>query len=86
MMKVIVKVFFSRPFVVVCQYKSNKMELDKNSPVSLVSLTNKTELIMACFFPLTDQAYVLKKCPYLINEMINVCATLVAMAMSGRGL
>ncbi|XP_025097112.1 translocation protein SEC63 homolog [Pomacea canaliculata] len=31
-----------------------------------------------------DQAYVLKKCPYLINEMINVCATLVAMAMSGR--
>nr|KAG5706886.1 hypothetical protein BaRGS_021392 [Batillaria attramentaria] len=31
-----------------------------------------------------DQAYILKKCPYLINEMINICASLVAMAMSGR--
>lgn len=31
-----------------------------------------------------DQACVLKKCPYLINEMINICAHLVGMAMSGR--
>lgn len=31
-----------------------------------------------------DQNYTLKKCPYLINEMINICASLVAMAMSGR--
>lgn len=31
-----------------------------------------------------DRDYVLKKCPYLINEMINICASLVAMAMSGR--
>ena len=33
-----------------------------------------------------DQIYILKKCPYLINEMINICASLVAMAMSGRGM
>ncbi|KAK7107985.1 translocation protein SEC63 homolog [Littorina saxatilis] len=31
-----------------------------------------------------DQTYILKKCPYLVNEMINICASLVAMAMSGR--
>ena len=33
----------------------------------------------------TDQDYLLKKCPYLINDMVNICASLVAMAMSGRG-
>ncbi|KAL8586617.1 hypothetical protein ACOMHN_040125 [Nucella lapillus] len=31
-----------------------------------------------------DQLYILNKCAYLINEMINICASLVAMAMSGR--
>lgn len=50
-----------------------------------------TLFLNACFWLFcvhlsTDQNYVLKKCPYLINEMINICASLVAMAMSGRGM
>ncbi|XP_076444580.1 translocation protein SEC63 homolog isoform X2 [Babylonia areolata] len=53
----------------------------------------KTRVLLHSHFqrlPLTedtlgaDQGYILKKCPYLINEMINICASLVAMAMSGR--
>ena len=36
-------------------------------------------------FLFADQAVILMKCPYLVNEMVNICASLVAMAMSGRG-
>lgn len=32
------------------------------------------------FFIFQDQAYIVRKCPYLINEMINVIAQLVAGA------
>lgn len=32
-----------------------------------------------------DKNYILAKCPYLLNEMINMAAQLVAMAHSGRG-
>ncbi|XP_067674081.1 translocation protein SEC63 homolog [Haliotis asinina] len=31
-----------------------------------------------------DKQYILNKCPYLLNEMINICAQQVAMAMAGR--
>ncbi|XP_059158814.1 translocation protein SEC63 homolog [Physella acuta] len=34
-----------------------------------------------------DQKYILKKCPYLINDMVHISASLVAIAMnSGRGI
>ncbi len=32
-----------------------------------------------------DKQYVVKKCPYLINEMVNIVAQLVALAHGGRG-
>ena len=33
----------------------------------------------------SDKQYVVKKCPYLINEMVNIVAQLVALAHGGRG-
>jgi hypothetical protein len=32
-----------------------------------------------------DKRYVLKKCPYLINEMVSIVAQLVALKHAGRG-
>ena len=33
----------------------------------------------------SDKQYIVKKCPYLINEMVNIVAQLVALAHGGRG-
>ncbi|XP_074663025.1 translocation protein SEC63 homolog isoform X2 [Tubulanus polymorphus] len=33
-----------------------------------------------------DQQYMLKKCPYLVNEMVNIVAQLVALAHAGRAI
>jgi hypothetical protein len=35
---------------------------------------------------LTDKQYVLKKSPFLIQEMVSIVAQLVAMAHAGRGV
>ena len=36
-------------------------------------------------FTISDLEYILKKCPYLINEMVNIVAQLVALAHAGKG-
>lgn len=41
-------------------------------------LPNEHALNFLLIFP--DQEYIVKKCPYLVNEMINVIAQLVAGA------
>ena len=37
------------------------------------------------FSTFVDKQYIVKKCPYLINEMVNIVAQLVALAHGGRG-
>jgi hypothetical protein len=44
---------------------------------------DKSRLIVLFFHPL-DKRYVVRRAPYLINEMINIEAQLVAMGHAGR--
>ena len=37
-----------------------------------------------CMHLFTDRLYIVKKAPYLLNEMINICAVLVAWGHAGR--
>ena len=37
------------------------------------------------FLLLSDSQMVLKKCPYLLNEMVNIVAQLVGLGHAGRG-
>jgi len=36
-------------------------------------------------YAVADRDYVLKKCPYLLNEMISIAAQHVALAHAGKG-
>ncbi|XP_005098508.1 translocation protein SEC63 homolog isoform X2 [Aplysia californica] len=70
----------------------NVQEKNKERPLCFAYSVKARTLLLAHFqrVPLNpntlqiDQDYILKKCPYLINDMVNICASLVAMAMSGR--
>lgn len=70
----------------------NVQEKNKERPLCFAYSVKARTLLLAHFqrVPLNpntlqiDQDYLLKKCPYLINDMVNICASLVAMAMSGR--
>ncbi|KAK6187306.1 hypothetical protein SNE40_005367 [Patella caerulea] len=67
-------------------------EKNKERPLCYPYSVKARALLMAQFqridLPPNDQdldrQYILKKCPYLINEMINICANQVSMAMAGR--
>ncbi|BFZ25302.1 hypothetical protein BsWGS_28341 [Bradybaena similaris] len=70
----------------------NVQEKNKERPLCFAYSVKARALILAHFQRMSlppdtlevDQKYILKKCPYLINDMINICASLVAMAMTGR--
>ncbi|GFO42663.1 translocation protein sec63 homolog [Plakobranchus ocellatus] len=70
----------------------NVQEKNRERPLCFAYSVKARALMLAHFqrIPLNpdtlelDQKYLLKKCPYLINDMVNICASLVAMAMSGR--
>lgn len=70
----------------------NVQEKNRERPLCFAYSVKARALMLAHFqrMPLNpdtlelDQKYILKKCPYLINDMVNICASLVAMAMSGR--
>ena len=57
--------------------------------VSTVETILKNEshyFISYYYFPLlSDSQMVLKKCPYLLNEMVNIVAQLVGLGHAGRG-
>ncbi|CAG5121065.1 unnamed protein product, partial [Candidula unifasciata] len=70
----------------------NVQEKNKERPLCFPYSVKARALLLAHFqrIPLgpdtlaLDQKYILKKCPYLINDMVNMCASIVAMAMTGR--
>ncbi|GFR76794.1 translocation protein SEC63 homolog [Elysia marginata] len=70
----------------------NVQEKNRERPLCFAYSVKARALMLAHFqrMPLNpdtlelDQKYLLKKCPYLINDMVNICASLVAMAMTGR--
>ncbi|KAK3758267.1 hypothetical protein RRG08_036537 [Elysia crispata] len=70
----------------------NVQEKNRERPLCFAYSVKARALMLAHFqrIPLNpdtlelDQKYLLKKCPYLISDMVNICASLVAMAMTGR--
>ncbi|BFZ09267.1 hypothetical protein BsWGS_12306 [Bradybaena similaris] len=70
----------------------NVQEKNKERPLCFPYSVKARSLLLSHFqrIPLgpqtlaLDQKYILKKCPYLINDMVNMCASIVAMAMTGR--
>ncbi|RUS73201.1 hypothetical protein EGW08_019047 [Elysia chlorotica] len=70
----------------------NVQEKNRERPLCFAYSVKARALMLAHFqrIPLNpdtlelDQKYLLKKCPYLINDMVNITASLVAMAMTGR--
>ncbi|XP_013381039.1 translocation protein SEC63 homolog [Lingula anatina] len=74
------------------KYLPNLQEKNKEKPLCFPYSVKARILLHAHFSRLElprntlelDKNYILKKCPYLVNEMVNTVAQLVALAYAGR--
>lgn len=85
----------SKLFVKILRVKENAEKISFGVSSSLLSIIlaekftsrdiMQSEMCTCDLLLISDKQYVVKKCPYLINEMVNIVAQLVALAHGGRG-